>query len=88
VVALLEAGDAWRRPERFAEWLAVLEARATAGGAPAAAINGMLERFRSALATTAAVRLRDDELTQLQGPAIAARLRLRRIAALSENRAS
>jgi tRNA nucleotidyltransferase (CCA-adding enzyme) len=87
VVGILEAGDAWRRAGRFAEWLAVLKARATAGGAPPLAIDGMLARFRSALALTGSVKLKSEELAVLQGSAIAAQLRQRRIAALRENHA-
>ena len=76
-VALLEAADAWRRPERFAAWLQVLAARA----APPA----LRTRLAAALQTTRGVRLADSELAQLQGPAIAVQLRMRRIAALAEN---
>jgi tRNA nucleotidyltransferase (CCA-adding enzyme) len=84
VVALLESADAWRRPERFSEWLQVLTARATAAGVPPPAVVGMCARLAGAQHTTGSVRLTTEELSQLQGPAIAVQLRMRRIAALDQ----
>ena len=84
VVALLEAADAWRRPERFVEWLEVLTARATAAGVPPPAVAGMRTRLASAQQLTGNVRLTPEELSQLQGPAIAVQLRARRIDVLRQ----
>lgn len=87
VVALLEAADGWRRPERFAAWLQVLEARAGAAGMARDATLALRTRLALALQTTGGVRLSEAELAQLPGPAIAVQLRLRRIAALSQDSA-
>jgi tRNA nucleotidyltransferase (CCA-adding enzyme) len=84
-VSLLEVADAWRRPERFAEWLQVLAARATASGVPAPAIAAMRRRLTLALQLTSSVRLTPGELAELQGPAIAVQLRLRRLTLLAQN---
>jgi tRNA nucleotidyltransferase (CCA-adding enzyme) len=84
VVALLEAADAWRRPERFAEWLQVLTARAAAAGVSLIAAAAMRTRLADAQRMTGGVRLTATELSQLQGPAIAVQLRLRRIDVLRQ----
>ena len=83
VMKLLEAADAFRRPERFALWLEVMELRAAAAGAPAADAVAAAQRLRSALAAAGAVKLPESELRALQGPAIAAHLRTLRLAALA-----
>jgi len=83
VMKLLEAADAFRRPERFALWLEVMELRAAAAGAPAADTVAAAQRLRSALAAAGAVKLPESELRALQGPAIAAHLRTLRLAALA-----
>ena len=83
VMTLLELADAFRRPERFALWLEVMELRAAAAGAPAADTVAAAQRLRSALAAAGAVKLPESELRALQGPAIAAHLRTLRLAALA-----
>ncbi len=85
LVTLLEVADAWRRPERFAEWLQVLTARTTAASVPAPAIAALCQRLSVALQLTSTVRLTADELSKLQGPAIAVQLRMHRIATLRQN---
>ncbi|MFT3907134.1 MAG: multifunctional CCA tRNA nucleotidyl transferase/2'3'-cyclic phosphodiesterase/2'nucleotidase/phosphatase [Steroidobacteraceae bacterium] len=82
LLQLLESADAWRRPERFAQWLEVLSARAQAGGVPPPAALGMGQHLRAALATTAAVKPAPAEQQNLKGPQIAARIRELRLAAL------
>jgi tRNA nucleotidyltransferase (CCA-adding enzyme) len=85
VVRLLELADAWRRPERFAQWLQVMTARATAAGVPSTPVAAMCRRLSLALQLTSGVRLPGSELAELQGPAIAVQLRLRRVTALRQN---
>jgi tRNA nucleotidyltransferase (CCA-adding enzyme) len=82
VLSLLEAADALRRPERFAELLLACEADARGR-------TGLESRHypqRAYLAgcrdAVAAVQLAAAERADLQGPAIAAELRTRRIAVL------
>jgi tRNA nucleotidyltransferase (CCA-adding enzyme) len=82
LLGLLEAADAFRRPERFASWLQVLAARATASGLPPAAITTLTSLLDSARTRAAAARLDAGELEGLRGSAIAARLRAHRLAAL------
>jgi tRNA nucleotidyltransferase (CCA-adding enzyme) len=82
MLELLESADAFRRPERFDAWLQVLRARTSAGGVPAAAAGELAAALAAAAACAAAVRLEPAEIEGLQGAAIAARLRARRLAAL------
>lgn len=82
LLALLEHADAFRRPERFNEFLLACEfdARGRAGferrDYPQAA------RLRRALETAAAVTLTDEERVGLSGQQFGALLRKRRLAAL------
>jgi tRNA nucleotidyltransferase (CCA-adding enzyme) len=82
LVALLEAADAWRRPQRFARFLLVLRARAEAAGVPQPAAQALAGRFAAALERSAGIQLDADTLATLRGPAVGAELRARRIAAL------
>jgi tRNA nucleotidyltransferase (CCA-adding enzyme) len=82
LLALFEEADAFRRPERFAQWLEVLACRRGAAGLPAAETSALLARMRSALTTAAAVQLDSADLRTQRGPQIGARLRERRLAAL------
>jgi len=82
LLALFEEADAFRRPERFAQWLEVLACRRSAAGLPAAETGALLARMRSARTTAAAVQLDSADLRTQHGPQIGARLRERRLAAL------
>jgi tRNA nucleotidyltransferase (CCA-adding enzyme) len=81
-VTLLEAADAWRRPERFAQWLAVLAARAPVAGVPHVDVLMLTGTLLRAHELTAAVRLADEILSGLHGRAIGDALRQRRIQVL------
>jgi hypothetical protein len=75
LLACYERCDALRRPDRFEAALA-----AAAQSSPVLAARSA--RLLAGLAQVRAVRLGDDELRALAGPAIAARLRALRLAAL------
>jgi tRNA nucleotidyltransferase (CCA-adding enzyme) len=81
-VALLEQSDAWRRPERFAQWLAVLAARAPAEGVAHSDVLGLTGTLLRAHELTSAVRLEDEILSGLQGRAVGEAIRQRRIQVL------
>ncbi len=82
LLALLEAADALRRPERFAAALQALAACAIAGGTPPAEAEQLGATLRQALQRAAAVRADPTAVATLAGPEIAAHLRARRRAAL------
>ena len=82
LLTLYEQGDAFRRPERFELWLQVLAVRAQSVGVATPAVEKLGARLHAALASAAAVRLTAADLLELQGPAIATRLRTLRLAAL------
>ena len=82
LVSLFEQADAFRRPERFAQWLEVLAARRSAAGLPADETTALLARLRGALAAAAAVQLSAADLRAHHGPQIGTLLRERRVAAL------
>lgn len=82
LLSLFEQADAFRRPERFAQWLEVLACRRNAAGQPSAATVTLRARLRSALAVAAAVQLDAAELRENRGPQIGALLRERRLAAV------
>jgi tRNA nucleotidyltransferase (CCA-adding enzyme) len=86
LLGLLELADAFRRPERFAQWLAVLEARERAAGQPTAVAKGFAERLEAARLAAAAVQLREADLQAHRGAGIAVLLRARRLAALAAGR--
>lgn len=87
MLRLFEATDAFRRPERFAELLLVCEsdARGRTGledrPYPQAAY---LQRARDA---AAAIQLSDEERAGLKGPAIGAKIRAKRLAAVTQIKA-
>ena len=82
LLSLFEQADAFRRPERFAQWLAVLSARREAAGVSADDSATLLDRLRNGLASAAAVQLSDAELRTHHGPQIGALLHERRLEAL------
>jgi tRNA nucleotidyltransferase (CCA-adding enzyme) len=82
LLGLLEGADAFRRPGRFAEWLEVLGARASARGGSSAAIGASIATLKDAAARATAVRLDPDAIRGLPGPEIAQQLRRLRLAAL------
>jgi tRNA nucleotidyltransferase (CCA-adding enzyme) len=82
VLKLLEDADAFRRPERFAELLAACEADARGRTGFEAERYPQSDYLRAALAAAAAVALSEEERRGLEGPAIGAALRRRRLAAL------
>jgi tRNA nucleotidyltransferase (CCA-adding enzyme) len=84
VLELLDGADAFRRPDRFGEWLRVLSTRAIAGGVPPAAAEQFAANLGAAAQRAAAVRLGPADLAGLQGPQIAARLRALRLEALGQ----
>ncbi len=82
VLSLLEQADAFRRPERFAQWLEVLAAWHAAEGLPVQKSAALLTRVRQCLSAAAAIQLSDADIRSHQGPQIGALLRERRLAAL------
>ena len=83
-LSLFDQADAWRRPERFDQWLQVQEARALAAGVPAAAAAEYCAHLRAALRTANSVRLRDAEVRGHSGTQLAGILRAKRLAALED----
>jgi tRNA nucleotidyltransferase (CCA-adding enzyme) len=81
-VELLECADGWRRPERFALWLAVLAAHAPATGVAHADVLQLTGSLLRAHELTAAVRLEAEVLSGLQGRAVGEAIRQRRIQVL------
>jgi tRNA nucleotidyltransferase (CCA-adding enzyme) len=88
VLKLLEDADAFRRPERFAELLVACEADARGRTGLEAEPYPQSGYLRAALATAAAVQLKEEERRGLAGPAIGAELQRRRLAALGALRTS
>jgi tRNA nucleotidyltransferase (CCA-adding enzyme) len=82
LLSLFEQADAFRRPERFEQWLEVLAARRIAACRPAEETAALLTRLRNALAAAMAVQLSAAELKTHRGPQIGALLRERRLTAL------
>jgi tRNA nucleotidyltransferase (CCA-adding enzyme) len=81
-VELLEGADAWRRPERFALWLAVLAARAPADGRAHDEVLLLTATLLRAHDLTSTVRLDGELQSGLQGRAIGEAIRQRRIEVL------
>jgi tRNA nucleotidyltransferase (CCA-adding enzyme) len=83
VLKLLEECDAFRRPERFSEML--LTCQCDAQGRTGLEENPYPQRdyLETARATAAAAQLSDEDRAGLNGPAIAAALREKRLAALT-----
>ena len=82
VLKLLEAADAFRRPERFEEMLAACEADARGRAGLQAQPYPQRDYLRRARAAAAAVGLDESERQGLAGPAIGERIREKRLAAL------
>jgi len=78
LLAMLEAADALRRPERFSRLLLAARARAESPAEPP------IELLTEALATAVAITLPPDQFSALSGPQIAAALRERRSDALAQ----
>jgi tRNA nucleotidyltransferase (CCA-adding enzyme) len=83
-VALLEAADSFRRPERFAQLLLACEARARAAGAHAGELPWPARALlRAAHAAAASASLSTAEMAGKKGHEIAAALRARRAQAIA-----
>ncbi len=82
LLSLFEQADAFRRPDRFAQWLEVLTAWREAAGLSAGETATLLDRLRNGLASAAAVQLSEVELRTHHGPQIGALLRERRLESL------
>lgn len=82
VLELLEECDAFRRPERFSELLLACQCDAQGRTGLEESPYPQREYLESARATAAGVQLEASEREGLNGPAIAARLRSQRLAAL------
>ena len=83
LLELLERADAFRRPERFSQWLEVFSARTHAAGHDAAATARLLARLKASQRAAASVQLTEAELQERRGAEIAALLRSRRLEALA-----
>ena len=87
VLEVLEAADAFRRPERFDKLLLACEADARGRGPVLRAQSyPQAQSFRDCFRAAAAVKLDVDVMQQLAGPAIAQALRVARVAAIREVR--
>jgi tRNA nucleotidyltransferase (CCA-adding enzyme) len=82
LLSLLEEADAFRRPERYRLWLQVLQSRALAAGVPNAQAAALACRLQDAQEAAQAVKLDAATVADMDGPAVAALLRERRLAAL------
>ena len=82
VLKLLEASDAFRRPERFEEMLAACEADARGRTGLEAQPYPQREQLRRARAAAAAVTLDESERQGLAGAAIGEKIREKRLAAI------
>jgi tRNA nucleotidyltransferase (CCA-adding enzyme) len=82
VLKLLEATDAFRRPERFEEMLAACEADARGRTGLEAQPYPQRDFLRTARAAAAAASLDESERQGLAGPAIGERIREKRLAAI------
>jgi len=87
VLRLLEDCDAFRRPERFSEMLLACQCDAQGRTGLENSPYPQRERLEAARAAASAVQVHEDERAGLNGPAIAAALKAKRLAALSAARA-
>ncbi len=83
LLELLEATDALRRPERFADLLAACEADARGRAGLEDRPYPQAAYLREARAQAACVALSEEDRRGLEGPAVGARLRAKRLAALT-----
>jgi tRNA nucleotidyltransferase (CCA-adding enzyme) len=86
VLKLLEECDAFRRPERFSEMLLACQCDAQGRTGLEEKPYPQREYLEATRAAAAAAQLSEAELAGLGGPAIAAALRARRLAALTQMR--
>ena len=85
VLKLLEATDAFRRPERFEEMLAACEADARGRTGLEANPYPQRDYLRRARAVAAVVTLDESERQGLAGPAIGEKIREKRLAAIKSS---
>ena len=85
VLKLLEATDAFRRPERFEEMLAACEADARGRTGLESQPYPQREYLRRARAAAAGVSLDESERQGLAGPAIGEKIREKRLAAIKSS---
>jgi len=83
VLTLFESCDAFRRPERFAELLLACEADARGRTGREREPYPQVDYLKTALAAASAVTLSADERRGLEGAAIGAEVRRRRLAAIT-----
>ncbi len=88
VLELLEAADAFRRPDRFADLLLACEADARGRSGLEQRPYPQADYLRGALAAAAGVSLSQDERRELKGPAAGARIREQRLAAVTAHKRS
>ena len=88
LLELLELADAFRRPERFAQWLELLMLELPAAQALVRAPGAWARQLRSALARAGAAQLSAEELRANRGPQLGALLRARRLEAVRAGSAS
>jgi tRNA nucleotidyltransferase (CCA-adding enzyme) len=81
---LFEATDAFRRPERFDELLLVCESDARGRTGLEDRPYPQVEYLRSAREAAAAAQLTAEERVGLDGPAIGAKIRAKRLAAVTQ----
>ena len=79
---LLETADAFRRPERFQQWLQVLLSRACADGMPADDAAALVRALDEAQRQAATAHPADEDVARFKGASMAARLRELRRAVL------
>jgi len=87
VLKLLETTDAFRRPERFAEFLLVCESDARGRTGLENRPYPQAEYFRRARDAAAAAQLPEEDRAGLQGPAIGAKIRAKRLEAVTQVKA-
>ncbi|GAC1459988.1 MAG: hypothetical protein PVS2B3_06690 [Steroidobacteraceae bacterium] len=83
MLKLLDASDAFRRPDRFADLLRACEADARGRTGREAEPYPQADYLKAALAAAARVTLTEQDRQGLAGPAIGSELRRRRLAALT-----
>ncbi len=88
VIKLLENTDAYRRPERFAQFLLACEADARGRAGLEEQPYPQADFLRQALKVTRAIVPNADELSKLKGAAIAEKLHQRRAEAVNQLRDS
>jgi tRNA nucleotidyltransferase (CCA-adding enzyme) len=82
LLELLELADAFRRPERFAQWLELLTLELPVTKAAVREPAALAVQLRTALARAAAAQLSAEELRAHQGPKLGEVLRAKRLAAM------